>query len=76
MEAYCYYRHSEKRKIWRHIVIIDSEKRKIWRHIVIIDSEKRKIWRHAVVTDTMKTETSYFVLDPSLHWKPAKCSEQ
>ena len=27
----------------------------------------RNIWWHTVQTDTMKTETSNFVLDPSLH---------
>ena len=31
---------------------------------------------HTVLIDTLKTETSNFVLNPSLHWKPAKSSEQ
>ena len=32
-------------------------------------------WR-TVLIDTLKTETSNFVLNPSRHWKPVKCSEQ
>ena len=29
-----------------------------------------------VPIDTLKTETSNFVLNPSLNWKPVECSEQ
>ena len=36
----------------------------------------RNIWRHAVLTDTLKTETSNFVLNPSVYRKPVECSEQ
>ena len=36
----------------------------------------RNIRRHTVLIDTLKTETSNFVLNPSLHWKPVECSEQ
>ena len=36
----------------------------------------RKIRWHTVLIDTLKTETSNFVLNPSLHWKPVKCCEQ
>ena len=36
----------------------------------------RNIGWHIVLIDTLKTETSNFVLDPSLHWKPVECSEQ
>ena len=31
---------------------------------------------HTVLIDTLKTETSNFVLNPSLHWKPVECYEQ
>ena len=31
---------------------------------------------HTVLVDTLQTETSNFVLDPSLHWKLVPCSEQ
>ena len=31
---------------------------------------------HTVLIDTLKTETSNFVLNPSLHWKPVECSQQ
>ena len=34
------------------------------------------IWWHAVLKNTLETETSNFVLNPSLHWKPVACSEQ
>ena len=36
----------------------------------------RNIWWHNVLIDTLKTETSNFVLNPSLHWKPVECSAQ
>ena len=38
----------------------------------------RNIRWHTVLTDTLKTETSNFVLNPSLHWnwKPVECSDQ
>ena len=36
----------------------------------------RNIRWHTVLIDTLKTETSNFVLNPSLHWKPVECSEQ
>ena len=36
----------------------------------------RNIRLHNVLIDTLKTETSNFVLNPSLHWKPIECSEQ
>ena len=36
----------------------------------------RNRWWHTVLTDTLKTETSNFALNPSLHWKPVECSEQ
>ena len=36
----------------------------------------RDIWWHTFLIDTLKTETSNFVLNPSLHWMPADCSEQ
>ena len=36
----------------------------------------RNIRWHTVLIDTLKTETSNFVLDPSLHWKSMECSEQ
>ena len=39
-------------------------------HTVLIDTLK------TVPTDTLKTETSNFVLNPSLHWKPVECSQQ
>ena len=29
-----------------------------------------------ILIDTLKTETSNFVLNPSLRWKPVDCSEQ
>ena len=31
---------------------------------------------HTVLIDSLKTETSNFVLNPSLHWKPVECSQQ
>ena len=31
---------------------------------------------HTVLIDTLKTETSNFVLNPSLHWKPVECSKK
>ena len=34
----------------------------------------RNIRWHSVLIDTLKTETSNFVLNPSLHWKPVECS--
>ena len=34
--------------------------------------EVRNIWWHTVLIDTLKTETSNFVLNPSLHWKPVQ----
>ena len=36
----------------------------------------RNIRWHTVLIDTLKTETSNFVMNPSLHWKPVECSEQ
>ena len=36
----------------------------------------RNIRWHIVLIDTLKTETSNFVPNPSLHWKPVECSEQ
>ena len=36
----------------------------------------RNIWWHTVVIDTLKTETSNFVMNPSLLWKPVECSKQ
>ena len=33
----------------------------------------RNIRWHTVLIDTLKTETSNFVLNPSLHWKPVEC---
>ena len=36
----------------------------------------RYIWWHTVLIDTLKTETSKFVLNPSLHRMPVECSEQ
>ena len=36
----------------------------------------RNILWYTVLTDTMKTETSNFVLNHSLLWKPVECSEQ
>ena len=36
----------------------------------------RNIRWHTVLTDSLKTGTSNFVLNPSLHWKPVECSEQ
>ena len=36
----------------------------------------RNIGWHTVQMDTLKTETSNFVLNPSLHWTPLECSEQ
>ena len=36
----------------------------------------RNIRWHTVLINRLKTETSYFVLDPSLHWKPVECSQQ
>ena len=36
----------------------------------------RNIRWHTVLIDTPKTETSNFVLNPSLQWKPVECSEQ
>ena len=36
----------------------------------------RKIWWHTVLTNASKTETSNFVLNLSLHWKPVECFEQ
>ena len=36
----------------------------------------RNIWWHTVLVDTLKTETSNFVVNPSLHQKPVGCSEQ
>ena len=35
----------------------------------------RNIWWHTVLIDTLKTETSNFVLNSGLHWKPVECSE-
>ena len=32
----------------------------------------RNIRWHTVLIDTPKTETSNFVLNPSLHWKPVR----
>ena len=36
----------------------------------------RNIRWHTVLIDTLKAETSNFVLNPSLHWKPVECSQQ
>ena len=36
----------------------------------------RNIRWHTVLIDTLKTETTNFVLNPSLHWKPVECSQQ
>ena len=36
----------------------------------------RNIRWHTVLIDTLKTETSNFVLSPSLHWKSVECFEQ
>ena len=36
----------------------------------------RNLRWHTVLIDTLKTETSNFVLNPSLHWKPVESSEQ
>ena len=36
---------------------------------------RNKSW-HAVLIDALKTETSNFVLNPSLHFKPVEGSEQ
>ena len=36
----------------------------------------RNIWWYTVLIDKLKTETSNFVLNPSLHWKPVEYSEQ
>ena len=36
----------------------------------------RRTWRRTVPTDTLKTETSYFVLDPSFYLKSVDSSEQ
>ena len=36
----------------------------------------RNIRWHTVLIDTLKTETSNYVLNPSLHWKPVECSQQ
>ena len=36
----------------------------------------RNVRWHTVLIDTLKTETSNFVLKPSLHWKPVECSRQ
>ena len=36
----------------------------------------RNIRWHTVLIDALKTETSNFVLNPSLHWKPVGCYEQ
>ena len=36
----------------------------------------RNIRWHTVVIDTLKTETSNFVLNPSLYWKLVEYSEQ
>ena len=36
----------------------------------------RNIRWHTVLIDTLKTETSNFVLNPSLHWKPVECSQE
>ena len=46
------------------------------RRIEWMQKVRNIIWRHAVLIDTLKTETSNFVLNPSLHWKPVGCSEQ
>ena len=39
-----------------------------------MDEEGPK-YKVACFSDTLKTETSNFVLNPSLHWKPVECSE-
>ena len=36
----------------------------------------RNIRWHTVLIDTLKTETSNFVLNPCLHWKPVECSQE
>ena len=36
----------------------------------------RNIGWHTVLIDTLKTETSKFALNPSLHLKPVECSQQ
>ena len=36
----------------------------------------RNLRWHTALIDTLKTETSNFVLNPRLHWKPVECSEQ
>ena len=36
----------------------------------------RNIKWHTGLIDILKTETSNFVLNPSLHWKPVECSGQ
>ena len=36
----------------------------------------RNIRWHTVLTDTLKAETSNFVLNHSLQWKPVECSGQ
>ena len=36
----------------------------------------RNIRWHTVLIDTLKTETSNFVLNPCLHWKPVEYSQE
>ena len=40
-----------------------------------MDEEGQK-YKVAYCSDTLKTETSNFVLNPSLHWKSVECSQQ
>ena len=46
-----------------------SRERSVWMKKV------RNIRWHAVLIDTLKTETSNFVPNLSLHWKPVECSQ-
>ena len=41
-----------------------------------MDEGQKYIRWHTVLIDTLKTETSNFVLNPSLHWKQVECSQQ
>ena len=41
-----------------------------------MDEEGQKYKVVTVLIDTLKTETGNFLLNPSLRWKPVKCSQQ
>ena len=52
-----------------------SRERSVLRGTVWMNKVRIISW-HIAQIDTLKTETSNFVLNPSLYWKPVECSQQ